>query len=311
MSYKIEHPAHIFANVYDEVCARYGRPKDLSITSLPTLNEKIWGLRKQKLVVVAGRPSQGKSTFAGQMAWDFAKDKKKVVLFSLEMTNQVFMERLLSNYCGIDNRLLFTGEVVNEHDKYLGKINEFRSELNNTDLVLIESAGKTFEEIFNIIEGFTSPVDVVVIDYLQMIKASKGRDKRESIDEYITQLREYAIKKNFCAILVSQINRGTHDTAKIKPPSIWELKGSGAIEEVADVIFLCHYEYKYTQNELDANKYLIVVGKNRDGRTGDFNCMCKMENYKIYEAEYARADAKTNERTYRQVTGDRNEDSVF
>ena len=133
-----------------------------------------------------------------------------------------------------------------------------------------------------VIEQFDSPIDAVFIDYIQMVK-SGGKNNREAIDDYIKDLREYAIEKDFCAIIGSQINRGTHDGGKVKPPSIWELKGTGSLEEHVDMCILVHWEYFY-DHTLDEGRYWINVAKNRDGRTGEFECSFIPKYYKITES---------------------------
>jgi len=117
-----------------------------------------------------------------------------------------------------------------------------------------------------------------------MVKATPRQTKKDAIDDYIKKLRNYAIQKNFCAIVGCQISRATHEQHKLRYPELWELKGSGEIEEAADLAFLLHWEYFYTREEESKNKYIIKVAKNRNGRTGIFECAFFPQYYKIGEA---------------------------
>ena len=279
----IIHPADIYTEVTEAISARYGKPKELSISFLPTLNDKIWGLNKRKLVVVAGRPSMGKSTLLLQMAYAFAEQGKRVFFFSLEMPKETCVERLICNQCGISNYLTRTGKLEEEIEKYHSKLNGFYNRLKNTQLVLIENWGKTFLQIREVIETLDRP-DVVIIDHINRIKKDRVTEK-ESIDKYIMDLRTMALNKDFCAIIGAQINREVHKTKdnEVKSPNLWHLKGSGGIEEDADVCFILHWEYFYTREEGTENDYLIKVVKNRDGRTGEFDCIFEPEFYRIGE----------------------------
>jgi len=113
---KVYHPADLIEEHWNEIGRRFGRGKDFSIDFLPELNNKIWGLRRKNLVVVAGRPSQGKSTLMLNMAYSFAKQGKKVFFFSLEMTKEECLERLICNYCNIENIKLHTGNIQDKRN---------------------------------------------------------------------------------------------------------------------------------------------------------------------------------------------------
>lgn len=282
MERKIIHPGDEFGGVIGDMLDRYGKKPELPLSSLPRINARIWGLRKKTLIGVCGRPSQGKSVLMLQMAHDIAKDKKNVVFISLEMTLQDCIMRLLNAECEIDNWCNIAGLSQKEYVNKQPKIVEFQKKLEDMNFIFVEGYGKTFEEILNLIEGFKKPVDAIFIDYIQMIKAG-GKTDKQAIDEYIKKLRNYAMKKNFCAVIGSQINRGTHDGNKIKKPEIWELKGSGALEEVMDMCFLVHWQHYYTQKKEEYNDYWIRVAKNRGGRTGVFECIYEPEFYRITE----------------------------
>ena len=278
----VHHPHDVWIEHFSEIEDRWHKGKELAISSLPELDNKIWGLRKKKLVVVGARPSMGKSTFMLQIAWDFVLQGKKVYFFTLEMTKEECLERLFCIDQRVDNFILHTGKITEmQHlPDIQRKIEDFNKNINTDKLIFIESYGKTFREINEVVDGI-GDAEVVILDYIQMIK--EKTTSKEAIDEYIKDLRNYAIRKNFCAIIGSQINRGTFDGKKITFPELHELKGSGCLEEVCDLAFLLHWHYFYTREDAIKKDYWVRVAKNRGGRTGVFNCLFEPEFYQIKE----------------------------
>lgn len=285
---KINHIADVYIDAMQNVEGRYNSPPELPLLSLPEISRKVWGLRRKKMVIVAGRPSQGKSSVLLQLALDLALQGKTIVFFTYEMTTQVCIERAVANYCEIDSFDLLTGKVVNKGEAFTKKRNDFYEKIKPTNFLIVEGFGKTFSELMHAIETLKRPIDAIFIDYVQMISIEKGKTRKDSMDEYMRALRDYAITKNFCAIVASQINRGTHDGHKIREPEMWEMKGSGELEEVADMVWLVHWNYKYSHDENERNKYCIHIAKNRDGRTG------RMDNL-IYIPEFLKIKEANNE----------------
>lgn len=282
---KIHHPHDVYINHYQEIKERWGRDKELSITSLPNLDNKIWGLRKRNLVVVAGRPSQGKSNICLQWALDFAKQGKKVQFFTLEMTPESCIERIIARECSIDNFLLRSGKIGMLESHYIDKLNKLNELLKKIKLTFISSWGKSFAEINQIISSFETP-DVVVIDYVNMIKSDANK-KRHAISEYIKNLRTMAIEKNFCAIIACQINREAHKNKdnQVRVPNLWHLKEAGELEEHCDQAFIVHYDYFYSNIPDEEGRYIIKVAKNREGRTGEFECFFEPQFNRVSEYE--------------------------
>jgi len=284
MKKRIEQPSDIFHEVIKDMTSKYGKPPELPIDFLPYLNNRIWGMRKKELVVVGGRTSMGKSVLMLQLAHSFAKQQKKTVFISLEMTIESCIQRLMNDYCSINNWVNVAGMSPEAYEKNKESLVSFYNHLKAIPLLFMEGHGKTFGDLFETLEDLDTDVDAVFIDYIQMIK-STGMTDKQAIDEYIKKLRNYAIEKNFCAVIGSQINRGTYDSSKITYPEIWQLKGSGALEEIMDLCFLVHYQHHYTKEETDKNEFWLSVAKNRGGRTGNFNCTFEPEFGRISQKE--------------------------
>ena len=301
MNKRISHPGDLMPDIVTNLLDKYGKPKELSINFLPELDKKIWGLHRGTMVVVGGRTSMGKSVFVSNMGLSFALQGKKCVLFSLEMTSENCTMRMMNNYCSIDNWANIAGMSGEDYGKHSQSINEFQGKMKDADLMIVESYGKTFSEIFDVIETMDSDVDVVMIDYIQMIK-STGKSDKQAIDEYLKKLRAYAIQKNFCAVVVSQINRATYDGKKVSPPELWELKSTGALEEIADIAILLHWHWHYDQEgDYEKNDYWIRVAKNREGRTGVFHCRFEPEFSRICEQKVKPYEPGTKKESYTSV----------
>jgi len=190
--------------------------------------------------------------------------------------------RLINSECSVNNWNNVAGMSPEVHEDKKEEMLEYKKQLEDMDFIFVEGYGKTHQEIFSIIEKLNVPIDAVFIDYVQMI-SSGGKNDKQAIDEYIKKLRNYAIKNNLCFVIGSQINRGTHDGGKIKKPEMWELKGSGALEEIMDMCFLVHWQHYYTKEKDIFNDYWIKVAKNREGKTGIFECKYEPEFYRITE----------------------------
>ena len=286
---KVFHPADILLDHWQTITNRYGQEKAFSVSFLPELNNRIWGLRRKSLVVVAGRPGMGKTTLMLQMAYAFALQQKSVYFFSLEMNKEECLERLICNQCGIDNYNIHTGKVEKSHFE---RINNFYNTLNNLKLLIIESWGKTFSEILDIMDNFKEP-DVIFVDYVNLIRQGK-LSKKDAIDEYIKDVRTLALNKNFCAILGAQIHRDIHKfqepNREVPVPNIWNLKETGNLEEHSDLVMIVHWPhyYKYMREGDkydDETEYIIKVAKNRTGRTGIFECNFLPQFYRITSRE--------------------------
>ena len=275
-----------FDSYHIQMADRWRRQKELSITSLPDLDNLIWGFQRRKMVVFGARPSNGKSIALLQVGWDLAMAGKKVYFLTFEMTKEDCIERLYSNRCKIDNFSLLTGKAgqIEEISKHQEALHTFIQEMHTVDakFVLIENFGRTYKEVVELIDTFSTP-DVIIIDYVNMIRQDK-HSKKESVDEYIKELYAMAKTKNFCLIMGAQINRETHKNkdGAIRPPEMWQLKDSGSVEEISDTVILTHWQWFYDREDLlIKNKYLMRVVKNRGGRTGDIEMMIFPEFYKL------------------------------
>ena len=263
----VKHISEWLPSLGEELYNRGDEPS-LAIRSLPVLNHKIWGLRPAALTVVGARTSQGKSSFALQIAADLSSQRIPVWLLSLEMSVPNLIERLFCHMMSVDNYVILSGKMKSEKEiqrKYL----KFKNMLQDSTLLITEGIGKHWEDVTQLIETVGDRPRVIIVDYVQNIAFRSG-DTREIINEYIRKFRNMAIKHGFAGVLCSQINRGAEEQ-KSKEPSLAQLKETGFLEESADMVLLLHWQQFYKKNQLndpDTSDYEINVAKNRNGRTG-------------------------------------------
>jgi replicative DNA helicase len=259
-----------------------GDKPELPIESLPLLNEKIWGLPKRALTVIGARTSNGKSAFSTQLAYDLARQKKRVLFLSLEMTVIDMAIRIFAHNQHINNEELLKGKF----DEYKDKWEDFYCEFQDLPLVIADKIGHNFDELNAYIRSLKSRPDVVIVDYIQNIKKQK-RDFKEDIDGYLKDFRETAIRHDFAGIVLSQVNRASQANQE-KEPKLHHLKATGYLEEHADLVMLLHWPKLY--EEANPNEFKIFIEKNRNGRTGFHQVWFYPEYYQFCE----KADTNEN-----------------
>jgi len=265
-----------------DIKSRRDRGKELSITSMPHLDNDIWGIQKQKLTIVGARPSQGKSAFIRALTLDFIRQNKNVMVFSWEETKKGFIENLLSLYGLLNNFDIVTGKV--DHKKQDNAVNGLKNILMKNNLHIVESRGRTVADFERLVRK-PNNLDCVVVDYLQLIDTSSFGSEKQAYDEFLKKARSLAQELNFAIIIASQINRSTIQNKQVAPPMMNELKGSGVLEEHADLVFLLHWPYSYDRKDpTKENDYNIIVAKNKQtGRTFMKECYFYAKYFKISE----------------------------
>ena len=153
----------VFATSWQEIEKRTETP-EIGVF-LPTLNKKLYGLHRKELMVVASRPSNGKSSFLLQLAYNTAKQGLQTYFFSLEMTAEALSERLFCQVGQINNYNLFYKPTF-----YKKEAEDFKEMVKETPLIITYNIGTTIEQLFNILNDLPK-ADLVIKDYLQAIKS--------------------------------------------------------------------------------------------------------------------------------------------
>lgn len=191
---------------------------------------------------------------------------------------------------GVNNIDLLTGKY-NDDKMIQDKFADFSQKSSAWKLYISDCIGRDWkwldEQIF---QKMNPPPDAVFIDHIQEVRG--GQSSKDSIDEYISKMRECAIRNNFALIMCSQVNRiSMNDKDGNKEPQLHHLKASGYLEEAADQVILLHWPYHYAKEDttLDKEEYILNVAKNRDGMTG----YIKMR----YQPQYCRVRDWVTEQT--------------
>ncbi len=223
--------------------------------------------------MLGGRPSNGKSAIALQMAYDVAKQGFNVYFFSLEMSEEALIERLFCNLGKVENvSLLYHPE------KYQKELNDFKEVVKDLKLVITYNIGIKIDDLYEAIEDLPK-ADMIVLDYIQAVRGIG--DKLSVVNDYILRFRHLCKEKNMAGIMVSQINRGSEQTEG-RIPQMWQLKGSGVLEEHSDAVLLCFWEHFYN-SEKPFNDYDIIIAKQRNGVTGKLRIKFFPQHYRFEE----------------------------
>lgn len=224
------------------------------------------GFQKSDLIIVAARPSMGKTSFVLDVTRSAAKEGYKIGFFSLEMSNQQLGNRFISAVSKINLVKLRNGYLSPSEFQQI--INYTQEKLWNLQVVVDDSGNLSLDDLF--IRGMRMwkkhQVDLIIIDYLQLIKA-RGRSRHEEISLIANKLKNFAKTIDIPVILVSQLNRKVEERDD-KRPKLSDIRESGSVEEAADlVIFLYRDEY-YNSDTDDRGIAELTVAKQRNGPTG-------------------------------------------
>lgn len=249
----------------EKMLLKRGENPEIPIKTLPSLNLKLWGLKKGEVTIIGARTSNGKSAFLSQIVWDCALSNQKVLYLSLEMPVVRVIERMFCMIHKIDNFDLLRGKLsINK--EYQTRWTEFKKDPRLKRIMFCDYIGKTWKEIDETIEKLKIKPDVVVIDHIHHIRAMTGVNEKQLIDEYLEHFREMTIRNDFVGILCAQINR-TSQEEKEGEPQMHHLKATGKLEEIADNVLLLYWPW-HADNKKPQNLYKINIAKNRYGATG-------------------------------------------
>jgi replicative DNA helicase len=238
-------------------------------TGYPEIDEITGGLQPGELVIVAARPSMGKTALALNIARNAAVDHgKKAAVFSLEMTTRSLVLRLLAAEAGIDSGTFRRGFIaVADHRKLV----DAAGRLSHADLWIDDSGSLTVLEMKAKARRLKAErgLDLVVVDYLQLAKGEGDAERREQeISEISRGLKALAKELHIPVVALSQLNRGPETRrAEDKRPILADLRESGAIEQDADVIAFIYRDCVYNP-DADPAEAELIIAKQRNGPTG-------------------------------------------
>ena len=269
----LEHVGTILLKVYDRLAELAKSDSDISglSTGLRDLDKFISGLNNSDLMLLAARPGMGKTSMALNIALNVAKKypKKTVAFFSLEMSKQQLVTRLISNESFVDNKKLVTGRL--DPDDW-SKIGLASTVLNQTDLRVDDNPSLTVAEM-NAKCRRLENLGLVIIDYLQLMTAAGGpvkyggENRQQVVSDISRSLKIMAKELNVPVICLSQLSRA-NESRQDKRPMLSDLRESGASEQDADEVIFLYREDYYDKETEKQNVAECIVAKNRHGETG-------------------------------------------
>ena len=246
----------------------------LSSMTIPTgfsgVDRVLVGMGKSDLVLIGARPGMGKTSFALNIATMAAQNFKRegsdkaVCIFSLEMSNEQLVQRILASEAMVDSHSLRSGELTSEDWTKLAQTSSILSDLN---IKIDDSTGVTITNMKAKLRRVKN-IGMIVIDYLQLMNSDRKIDNKvNEVADISRNLKIMAKEFNVPVICLSQLSRGPEGRTD-KKPMLSDLRDSGAIEQDADIVMFLYRE-EYYDKEKNQNTAKVIVAKNRHGGTGD------------------------------------------
>ena len=261
---------HVLSDYYDQLDRLANR--DGEILGVPTgfidLDRLLSGLQPSDLLIIAGRPGQGKTAFGISVAKNAAQlHKKHVAIFSLEMSNEQLVQRLISQETGIDSQRLRTGKLDGDEwplfahaVEVLGDTHIYLDDTPAIPPLQLRTKCRRLHMEFNL--------DLIIVDYIQLMSGGIRSENRVQEVSYISRnLKVLAKELNVPVLAAAQLSRAVEQRAD-KRPVLSDLRESGSLEQDADIVMFIYRPDQYEKDILKQNVAEIVVAKHRNGPTG-------------------------------------------
>ena len=257
----------IMNRTFERINAKINRPNEIAgVTSgLMDLDRVLNGFQKSDLILLAARPSMGKTALALNIAANAARMDKSVGVFSLEMSKTQLGGRLLSTRSEVNSQYLNTGNVGDENMNAL--INAV-SELSNLKMYIDDTAGLGLLELRSKARRLKHErgLDLMIIDYLQLMQGGRAENRQQEISEISRGLKGLARELDIPIIALSQLSRSVELRAE-KKPQLSDLRESGSLEQDADIVMFLYREEYYNREADNENIAELIIAKNRNGPT--------------------------------------------
>jgi replicative DNA helicase len=277
----LKHTLEITFERLDEISKQKGSLRGVP-TGLKTLDRMTSGFQKENLIILAARPSVGKSSLATNIAQQAAITAQKgIALFSLEMSKEMLADRMIASQAGIDNWKITTGNLSDEDfEKYgigAGELAEAPIFIDDTPgLSVLEMRTKARRLLLE------HQIDLIIVDYLQLIRAPTAESRVQEVSKISLALKNLARELKVPVLALSQLSRAIEQRGGDKRPQLSDLRDSGSIEQDADMVM-----FLYRPNEEDRTQAKLLLSKHRNGPTGEIDLFFKQAFTKFYEVERA------------------------
>ena len=285
-----KHVKDVLVETFDNIEQLQSRKGD--VTGIPTgfrdLDNITAGFQRNDLIIVAARPSVGKTAFALNVAQSVAvQARENVAIFSLEMGAEQLVMRMLCAEGNIDAQVLRTGALTTED---WGKLTMAMGSLSNSGIFIDDTPGVRINEIRAICRRLAQEhgLGMILIDYLQLIQGSgkPGENRQQEVSEISRSLKGLARELKVPVIALSQLSRGV-EQRQDKRPMMSDLRESGSIEQDADIVAFLYRDDYYDKESESKNMIEIIIAKQRNGPTGTVTLAFKKEFNKFINVDWS------------------------
>jgi replicative DNA helicase len=261
-----------------------GKPLIEIDTGYSLLNKFTKGFHRGDLIILAARPGMGKTALMLNMAIKQVRNGEKVMIFSLEMAMELLVERMVAEISGVSLQKIRGGDLTNrEFDKVVEAFDFLKSVEDN--LIILDNSNMTINEIK--LEIRKHKVDVVYIDYLQLINSSSEyNNKNVEVGEVSRIAKVMARELKVAVVMLAQLSREVERRTN-KKPVLSDLRDSGEIEQNADIVLFLYRPDYYTEigQEIETEETEIIIAKHRNGPTGSIKLYFEKETLEFIEYE--------------------------
>jgi len=285
-----KHVKDVLVETFDNIEQLQSRKGD--VTGIPTgfrdLDNITAGFQRNDLIIVAARPSVGKTAFALNVAQSVAvQARENVAIFSLEMGAEQLIMRMLCAEGNIDAQVLRTGALTTED---WGKLTMAMGSLSNSGIFIDDTPGVRINEIRAKCRRLAQEhgLGMILIDYLQLIQGSgkPGENRQQEVSEISRSLKQLARELKVPVIALSQLSRGV-EQRQDKRPMMSDLRESGSIEQDADIVAFLYRDDYYDKESESKNMIEIIIAKQRNGPTGTVTLAFKKEFNKFINVDWS------------------------
>ncbi|WP_433595686.1 replicative DNA helicase [Lysinibacillus xylanilyticus] len=285
-----KHVKDVLVETFDNIEQLQSQKGD--VTGIPTgfrdLDNITAGFQRNDLIIVAARPSVGKTAFALNVAQSVAvQARENVAIFSLEMGAEQLVMRMLCAEGNIDAQVLRTGALTTED---WGKLTMAMGSLSNSGIFIDDTPGVRINEIRAKCRRLAQEngLGMILIDYLQLIQGSgkPGENRQQEVSEISRSLKGLARELKVPVIALSQLSRGV-EQRQDKRPMMSDLRESGSIEQDADIVAFLYRDDYYDKESESKNMIEIIIAKQRNGPTGTVTLAFKKEFNKFINVDWS------------------------
>ncbi len=294
---KFVHLRDVLDERYEKFAELHASPDEAVNKGVPTgfvaLDAKLSGLQPSDLVILAARPSMGKTSLAMNMAVNAAtKYKKTVGIFSLEMSKEQLVDRLFASMLGVDSWKLQRGKLDDSDFQNMGPIMD---ELSKANIFIDDSSASSMPEFRTKARRLQMEhgLDMLVIDYLQLMSTNNAQyagNRVQEISEISRTIKQIARELHVPILALSQLSRAV-EARPDKSPQLSDLRESGSIEQDADIVMMLYRDDYYNEDSDRQGICDVFIRKHRNGPTGRVELLFKKEQMRFYDIDKVHSDS--------------------